>query len=161
MVVASLAHFALAMAGDAHAADPDSLREVAVRLRWAEAKPVKGLTVQEGIDLSCTDGKAYLHARPVVSQDDITEVTLTEVPAGREKKYFLVFRLTRAAAKEMERSSAVNEDKPLVVEVDGKVVAAMVAKTKLGDTVPITGYFSEQEALRIGKGIRPRGSGQL
>ena len=143
------------------AADPLAKGEVTMALRWGESKPQAGVTVKEGVDLSCTDHKVFLHERPVLTQDDITEVTFSEVPAKPEKKYFLVLKLTRDAAKKMTASSAANQDKPLVVEVDGKIAAAMVVKAQLTDAVPITGYFTEAEALGIAKGIRPKNSGKL
>ena len=67
----------------------------------------------------------------------------------------LVVETVGARTREVRMAQAgVKFGGPLVVLVDGKVVAAMVVMNPLTDVVPITGLFTEAEGQRIVKGIK-------
>lgn len=122
------------------AADPPKRIEV----RWAEMKPIDKVTERDGVELSCTEGKAYLHSVPILTKGDIAGARL-----DRTGDFALVLvDLKAEASKRIEASSAGNLDKPLVVLVDGKVVAAMVVKSKLSTLLPL-GPMELKAAMRV------------
>lgn len=133
---------------------PTAQPPLKIEFRWAEEKPTRGVTDEKGLDLSCTDKKVYLHTEAVLSNADVAQAQLRKANARPEEKYFLEVTLTREAAKRMARSSAANLNKPLVVLVEGKVVAAMVVMSTLSETIPVSGYFTKAEAERILQGIK-------
>lgn len=134
--------------------EPPGSPHVKVEFRWAEEKPVEELTEAKGIDLSCSDKKAYLHKKAVLTNQDITEAHLRKANTVPDDKFIIEVKLTRDAGKKMAKSSEENLNKPLVVLVDGKVAAAMVVTSRLSDFLPITGFFTEAEADRIIKGMK-------
>jgi preprotein translocase subunit SecD len=134
-------------------AEPADKPRVKAEFRWAEEKPTQGLTENKGVDLSCSDQKAYLHKQAILTNQDIVAARLHKANCVPGEKFLIDTSLTREAGKKMARSSAENRNKSLVVLVDGKIVAAMVVKSRLSDFVPITGYFTQAEAERIVKGI--------
>lgn len=135
----------------AAAKEPAATAAPRVEFRWAEEKVIEGTTVGDGVDLSCTKAKAYLHKTAILTTGDVAHAIRTKTNAKPNETYFIEVTLTKAAAQRMTQSSATHLDKPLVVLVDGKIVAAMVVKSKLADVVPITGYFSDEESTRIVK----------
>jgi preprotein translocase subunit SecD len=117
-----------------------------IEFRWAESEPIDRVTELEGIELSCMQGKAYLHSSPILTRGDIASAKLDL--AG---DYALILvSLKEEASKRLEAASVGNLDKPLVVLVDGKVVAAMVVKSKLSTEVPL-GPIEVKEAHRLVK----------
>jgi preprotein translocase subunit SecD len=149
---------AVALACVAQAADEKAKVQPKLKIEfcWAEEKPTEGLTHSNGVDLSCTDKKAYLHKKAVLTNQDIAATRLLGANAAPEEKYFIYVSLTKEAAERMANSSVKNLDKPLVVLLEGKIVAAMTPKAKLSDIVLITGYFPKAEAERIAKGIQAK-----
>src|SRR5262245_26079158 len=118
---------------------PNDRPKVKVEFRWAEESPTAGLTENKGVDLSCSEKKAYLHIKPILTNPDIATARSRRGSGVFDDKFLIEVNLTREAAKKMAKSSAENLNKPLVILVDGKIVAAMVVKAKLSDFVPITG----------------------
>jgi preprotein translocase subunit SecD len=117
-----------------------------IEFRWAENQPIENVTELEGIDLSCMEGKAYLHSSPILTRGDIAAAKLDL--AG---DYALILvSLKEEASKRLEAASVGNLDKPLVVLVDGQVVAAMVVKSKLSTEIPL-GPIEVKEAHRLVK----------
>ena len=134
--------------------EPPGKSKLKVEFRWADDKPTKGLTEDKGIDLSCSDKKYYLHKSAVLANADISKTRLTKANAAPDDLYIIEAYLCKEAGEKLAKSSKENLKKPLVVLVDGKVVAAMVVMNPLTDVVPITGLFTEAEGQRIVKGIK-------
>lgn len=150
LVVGVFLSFGVFAAGQEPAAKP----KLKVEFRWADYTPTKGLTEEKGIDLSCTDKKAYLHKKVVLTNADIAKALLTKANAAPGEKYNIEAYLNKEAGEKLAKASKENLRKPLVVLIDGKVIAAMVVMNPLTDFVPITGTFTEAEGERIIKGIK-------
>jgi len=139
---------------------PRDKPKLKVEFRWAEEKPTEGLTENKGVDLSCTDKKAYLHTKPILTNPDVADTRLIKANSSPEQLYIIHVSLTREAAARMAESSVKNLDKPLVVLVEGKIVAAMTPKAQLSDFVLITGFFPRGEAERIATGIKVKSAAE-
>lgn len=119
-------------------------------MRWAETTFQADVTQEKGVDLSCTEGKAYLHKNPIVTEADIVSASSHPDNAG---KHYLILKLNKKAAEALGVTWNRLGEKPIVVEVDGKIVFAMVPKTKLETDVPVLGAFTAAEAARIVEGL--------
>jgi preprotein translocase subunit SecD len=142
-------------AAQAPGKEPTDKPRMKVEFHWAEEKPTQGLTENKGVDLSCSDKKAYLHKQAILTNQDIAAARLHKANGVPGDKFLIETSLTGEAGKKMARASAEHRNKSLFL-VDGKIVAAMVVKSRLSDSVPITGYFTQAEAERIVKGINGR-----
>ncbi len=134
--------------------EPSAKPKVQIEFRWADASPTQGLTEENGIDLSCSDKKAYLHKKAILVNAEVAKARVLKATAAPGDRYFIEVNLTKEAGEKLAKSSKENLKKPLVVLVDGKVVAAMVVMNPLTDVIPITGNFTEAEGERIVKGIK-------
>lgn len=126
---------------------------LAIEFRWAEDKAIAGVTQKTAVELSCSKEKQYLHEKAVLTNADIAKVDVLPMPNTNGEKVYFEVRLTKEAEQVMTASSAANQNKPLVVLVDGKIVAAMVVMTKLTNVIPVVSPLSKAEAERIVKGI--------
>jgi hypothetical protein len=138
---------ALTSANKAQDPKPSPLK---LTLRWAETSHQPEVTQEKGVDLSCSDGKAYLHKTPIVTEADIVSASAHPDNSG---KHYLILKLNKKAAEALGVTWNRLGEKPIVVEVDGKIVFAMVPKTKLETDVPVLGRFSAAEAARIVEGL--------
>lgn len=128
----------------------DEKKTHTVELRWAEDKAVKGVTEDRGVDLSCSDKKAYLHAKPILTRADLDRGKSRQLGVGGAPKngpptQLVELRVKEAAAKTLAESSAKNKGKPLVLLIDGKIVGATIIMSDLTDTVPMLSALSSED----------------
>lgn len=126
---------------------PAKKKESTVEVRWAEDKAVKGVTDEKGVDLSCTDAKAYLHTTPLLTRADLAGCKAKQAGGdggfgGGKAPYLVTIQVTKDAAKKLATSSRENKDKPMVLLLEGKIIAAMVVKTELADAVVFLPSFT-------------------
>jgi preprotein translocase subunit SecD len=129
--------------------DKPAKKKPTIDIRWAEDKAVKGVTDDKGVDLSCSDKKAYLHTKPILTGADLAGGTAQQVGGGGivgagPAAHLVTIHVKKDAAKVLAKSSGENKNKPLVVLVDGKIVAAVVVMTDLTDSVPILASFTPE-----------------
>jgi preprotein translocase subunit SecD len=129
----------------AAAADP-----VKVEVRRAETKAAAGLTEAT---VAGTNDKVYLYADTVVGNDDVASARVTEDDA---KNPAVEVTFTAEGQKKMAKATEMHLGKPLAILVDGKVVAALVVRAKLGEKALITGKFTKQEAEKLAQGLKPQ-----
>jgi hypothetical protein len=101
--------------------------KVKVELRWVVAKPIEGVTEEDGIQTSC-DPKSimYPHKQPVLVLTG-TEVASANVSHHDMSKnglsannYNVTIHLTKEAREKLAASTEGNEMKFLTVTIDGK-----------------------------------------
>ena len=122
---------------------------MAIEFRWAEDKAIAGVTQTMAVDLSCSREKQFLHDKAILFNADIAKIDVLPMPNTNGEKVYLEVRLTKEAEKVMMASSEANQNKPLVVIVDGKIVAAIVVRAKMTNVIPIVSPLSKEEAERI------------
>jgi hypothetical protein len=126
---------------------------MAIEFRWAENIAIAGVTQKMAVELSCTKEKQYLHEKAILTNADIAKIDVLPMPNTNGEKVYLEVRLTKEAEKVMMAASEANQNKPLVVLVDGKIVAAIVVMAKLTNVIPVVSPLSKEDAERIVKGI--------
>ena len=120
-----------------------------VELRRAETAPAPGLV--EAI-VAGTGAKVYLHKTATLTGVDIASAKV----AGGATDPSIELTFTAAGAKKAAKLSEDHPDRPVALVVDGKVLAAPVIRAKLGETVRISGRFTEGEAAKLVKAIEGR-----
>ena len=129
-----------------HAADPQA--KVKVEIRRAENKPAEGLVeaVVQG-----TDRKVYLRKQTDLTNEDIASARAID---SKDTGPAVEITFTKDGQKKATKVSEAHQDKPLAILVDGKVIAALTVKTKLGEKVLVTGNFAKEEAEKLAARIQ-------
>jgi preprotein translocase subunit SecD len=142
----ALAVAALGLVAPVRADKPDEKPKVKIEIRRAETKAADGLTEAT---VAGTTEKVYLHKAADATNEDVAEARV--VGDGEKSAIEVVF--TKEGAKKMAALSERHLDKPVAVLIDGKVVAALVVKTKFSERARISGAFTKEEAEKIARGI--------
>lgn len=126
---------------------------IRIEFRWAESAAKEGLTESEGVDLPETTGKAFLHKKPILTNQDIATATAVKNKSASGDLYYIDVYLTQDAAKRIAKSSEENLKKSLVVLADGKIISALTPMHPLSDWVLMYGPFTKAEAEGIATSI--------
>jgi preprotein translocase subunit SecD len=123
--------------------------QAAVRFeaRLAEDQPIAGLVVAQIAD---SGRLIYLHPEIVVSNDDIARSWVVDDGSGR---FTVAVELLPSGAERMRQATRGHIGRPMALLVDGRVVAAPVVRSAIGDAAEINGLFTRAEADRIADGI--------
>jgi preprotein translocase subunit SecD len=125
----------------------ESARRVFFELRLAEIEPVRGLTFEATVKAS--GRKIHLHYTTVVTNGDISRARVLET-GGR---YEVAIRLTDEGAAKMASATARHVGRPVVVILDGGVIADLTVRAALGAEVVFSADFTRAEAMRIVDGL--------
>ncbi len=136
----------LTLALPALAQEPPKAR---VELRRAETAPAEGLV--ESV-VAGSGEKVYLHKTAALTGADIASAKV----AGGAADPVVELTFTAAGANKAAKLSDDHPDRPVALVVDGKVLAAPVIRAKLGQSVRITGRFTEADAAKLAKAIEGR-----
>jgi hypothetical protein len=135
--------------------EPAAKPKAKVEFRWLEGKPVKGLTEDWGVPVMCGPVLAYPHTKSVLTGKDIAEARLGEADfssSGLPSKLYMVsFRLTEQARKTLVAECGDQQERMLVVLVDGRSWGMRCfRKAEAADFEPQAGFLSSRtEAERI------------
>ncbi|MDB5387630.1 MAG: hypothetical protein JWM11_3276 [Planctomycetaceae bacterium] len=146
-------------ASQADKADPKAKTNtdgIQIEFRWAESAAKEGLTESEGVDLSETKGKVFIHKKPILTNQDIATANAVKNKSASSDLYYIDVYLTKDAAKRMAKSSEENLKKSLVVLADGKIISALTPMQPLSDWVLIYGPFAKAEAERFATSIKTK-----
>jgi len=130
-----------------------TLHAAAVRfeVRLAETAFAPGLRPSPIVG---SDRVIYLHAEPIVTNDDILRSVV--VPNGDGSGFGVAVTFNRDGADKMRRATASHLNAPLALLVDGNVIAAPTLRSPIGESAIVSGNFSQAEAERIAEGMRVR-----
>ena len=113
------------------------------------AAPAEGLV--EAV-VAGTARKVYLHKTTALTGADIASARA----AGGATDPTVELTFTAAGARKAAKLSEEHADRPVALVVDGKVLAAPVVRAKLGETVRVSGRFTEADAAKLAKAIEGR-----
>ncbi len=129
---------------------------IRIEFRWAESAAKEGLTEPDGVELSETKGKVFLHKQPILTNPDIATANAVKNKSASGDLYYIDVYLTKDAAKRMAKSSEENLKKPLAVLADGKIISALTPMQPLSDWVLMYGPFTKAEAERIATSLKTK-----
>jgi len=133
---------------------------IKVELRWAEFKPVSGVTQEKGRRYSCGDGLIYWHKNTILTNQDVADARLAgpTIIGGfkRQEIYHVNLYLTEAGKRKLAKSGRPGAKQLLVLLLDGQDSggAYWVNVADLGSFVPWTGGREKAAAEKLLKGIR-------
>ena len=122
-------------------------RRIFFELRLAENEPVRGLTVEAQIKGS--KRKIHVHYRTLVTNTDLLKTTVAE-SGGRVS---LVLTLDPEAGAEIGDATSRHRGRPVVIVLDGEVVAAWTLQTALSNPIVVPVDFTSEEAARVSAGL--------
>jgi len=126
-----------------------------VEFRWLEAKPVKGLTQEKGIQTTCGDELSYPHLVPALTNKDVALTVLKNhdfSAAGLPGDHFTVtFHLTGPAKQALVAACRDKQGGVLAIYAEGRYWGtANFQKARADDFAPSAGFIpSRAEAERI------------
>ncbi len=124
---------------------------IAFELRLAESTAGDGLT-EASVDK--TDLKVYLHAKPVITRQDIQEARLLKDETNGD--VIIELTLTAKGAERLSEATSQNQNKLLAILINGRVIAAPRIFATLSNSFQIMGSsFTAAEASDIVRGLRP------
>jgi preprotein translocase subunit SecD len=128
--------------------------QAAVRfeVRLAETQPGSGLREAR---IAGSNDVVYLHADPVVTNEDISESRVI-ARDDRPDRFSVVVSFTAAGGEKMRRATTEHMGKPMAIIVDGEVVAAPTVRSAISSEAMLTGNYTKAEAERIANGMRLR-----
>jgi hypothetical protein len=127
--------------------------QAAVRfeVRLAEEGPGPGLREAK---VSGSKRSVYLHDEAIVTNSDIAETRLMQVPGRSE--YAVGIEFNALGAGKMRAATGNHIGRPMAILLDGQVVMAPTLRSPIGASARITGNFTRSQAERIVKGIEMR-----
>jgi hypothetical protein len=137
---------------------PPPEKPAQVELRWAELRPIAGLTDDKKIQFGEGDHWIYLHKKPVLSNEDVVEARIDgELALGADKNqkvHGVRLILTPEAKQKLIRSGEAKEKKLLAILLDGHNPATWWVDNSMFPTFdPSVGYYNPPDAERIVKRI--------
>ena len=144
---------AAAMAQDSappQKASQSETKPVKVGFFWGEAKPVPGVTEEQGIVWGESGELLYLHKQPVLTNKDVVRVefskTVFGVGAIANEQFTVRFHLTREARKRLAETCGPSGDKMLAAVVDGRRCGNpyYLKSRDESDFVPFAGMLSSK-----------------
>jgi preprotein translocase subunit SecD len=136
---------ALAAQGGQPAQEP----VVKFELRRAENRPAEGLIEAK---IEGTNTKVYLRKEIGLTNKDVARAQ-AKVQPGQKPAVEVTF--TEQGAKRLARLTKQHQGKPVAILVNGKVLAAPIARATItGGNAVITGDFTQAQAERIANGIQ-------
>ena len=130
-------------------------RAVKVEFYWGEAKPVPGLTADEGIIWGEGGEKMYLHLQPILANQDVVKLEINKVVFGgtavANEQFTVNFHLTKGARRRLAETCGPSGDKMLTAVVDGKSYGSpYYLKSRDEATfVPYAGMFSSKATVDL------------
>jgi hypothetical protein len=124
-----------------------NVRRVFLEIRLAEAEPVRGLTFEAPLKNSAR--KVHIRYATVVTNADVLSARVIEI-GGR---YEVGVTLTPQGAGKMTDATARHVGRPLVVILDGELVAVQTVRRAIGSEVVISADFTPEDAARIAAGL--------
>ncbi len=122
--------------------------QVRLEFRLAETEPGEGLTE---VSLPHSGETFYLYPDVAISNADIASASVIQGSSGPVVELIL----TPTGSEKLARLTEANLKKRIAMLVDGKVVSAPVINAPIpGGRAMLMGDFSEEEALRIARGLR-------
>lgn len=118
------------------------------QIRLAESIAGDGLT--EAL-VGKTDQKVYLHAKPVITRQDIQEARLLK---DETSGYVIELTFTAKGAERLSEATSTNRNKLLAVLINGRVVFAPRVFATISNSARIMGNFTAGEASDIVRGLR-------
>ena len=127
--------------------------QAAVRfeVRLAEAQPTLGLRPTR---IAGTDRVVYIHPEIVVTNDDISQSRV--IQGNAPSRFGVAVEFTAAGVDKMRRATAGHIGGPIVILIDGDVVAAPTLRSPISTSAVISGDFTKAEAERIANGMSLR-----
>ena len=129
----------------AKAAEPE--RVVAFYL--AQDAPAPGLKKTELNEPE--GGVVYLHAEPIVTGEDIVEVTVRSISATSE----IGVEFSKSGAAKLSKATGENVGKRLAFVLDDKISSAPVIRSQIGGRARISGNFTRSQLLEIVATVLP------
>ncbi|MDB5389117.1 MAG: repeat protein [Planctomycetaceae bacterium] len=129
---------------------------IQIEFRWAEPVAKEGLTEPEGVNVSESGRKMFLHKKPILTNQDTATANAVKNKSASGDLYYIDVNLTKDAAKRMAKSNEENLKKSLVVLADGKIISALTPMQSLSDWVLVYGPFTKAEADRIATSINTK-----
>jgi hypothetical protein len=118
------------------------------QIRLAESTTGDGLT--EAL-VGKTNTKVYLHAKPVITREDIQGARLLE---DSRSGYMIELTFTVQGAERLAEATSRNRNKQLAVLINGRVVFAPRIFATISSPAQIMGDFTVGEASDIVRGLR-------
>jgi hypothetical protein len=105
--------------------DPPEKAKITLEFRWAEFKPIPGVTEEQGQPFGEGDTPLYyLHKKPALTIKDVAAAyrggTLEVGGASRIKVHEAVLRMTDEAKMNLTLAPEVKAKKPLMIVINGK-----------------------------------------
>ena len=120
---------------------------VTLEFRPAEMFPGNGLTEMR---VGESGRKVYVRDEVVLSNEDVASASVRQRQGGPA----IEIVLNESGREKLAEATALNLNKPLAILVNGRVLCApIVRETVVGDSLTITGNFTQEEATRIAEGI--------
>jgi hypothetical protein len=124
---------------------------IKIEFRRGETQPGAGLAEMKTPD---APGKVYVVNESGISNADIADASVVQDANGKPA---ISIAFTPQGAEKMKKLSEQQIRKPLVIMVNGKVIAApTVQDATISEKAQISGNFTQEEAERIAKGIREK-----
>jgi preprotein translocase subunit SecD len=124
---------------------------VELEFRRAETKPSEGLTE---LTVPDTNDKIYVHKLADATNRDIAEARVVD-DDGRGKPAIEI-KFTKEGAKKMAKLSEQQQDKPLAILLDGKLISAPVVRAQFSERALITGAFTKEQVKDLVNNINGR-----
>jgi preprotein translocase subunit SecD len=125
----------------------DRIQTTLLEMRLAETEPATGLVAATVLN---SDGKIYLHAEPVITNNDVIQARVVE----EKGRFSIAITLTPGGAARMATATSMHVGKPLAIIVNGDVIAAPTVRTQIGSEAVINGNYTRPEAERIAAGLQ-------
>lgn len=97
--------------------------------------------------------RIYLHQDVLLGNSDVARA---EVARHAGATFSVVVAFTAAGAAKMRRATRDHVGRPIALLIDGKVVAAPVVRSEIGESAVLNGLFTRGEADRIAGGLLGR-----
>lgn len=138
---------------EALADEPADVPATRIEFRWLEAKPIAGVTFDEGIHTTCGPELSYPHAMPVLTQIDVARTVFQEVVFTNglpSPQYMVTLHLTDAAKQKL-MDSCPGEPGQLAVFVNDDYLGTRYFRAaEVDEFVPSAGFTASRSyALRI------------
>ena len=142
-----------------HFALPEAKPGTKVELRWAEFKPVPGVTEAKGIPFG-EEGSSltYLHKQAVLTNEDLAEVRLGdpftwEINGKKIELYSVNLYFTKEAKEKLVKAGQPGKNQLLALLIDGRNTSTMYVNvadlSKFSQTV---GSYEKPDAEGIAEG---------
>jgi preprotein translocase subunit SecD len=128
-------------------ATTSDVRRVFLEVRLAETEPVRGLTFEAPVKGS--EKKIHIHYATVVTNGDLLKARAVEI-SGR---YDVGVTLTPAGAEKMTDATSRHLKRPLVIILDGEIVAVQTVREALGSELIFSGDWTRADVTRIVAGL--------